>query len=303
MSVESPNGDVLSPSKGVVNGLSVDLEDWYQGLTSTNRQFGRWLEFEDRIVAATERVLALLGGHGVHATFFVLGYVARMHPDLVATIMADGHEIALHGFSHRRVDQLTPAEFRQELEKGLDALADVVDRVPLGHRAPYFSINRNSLWALDILADYGFRYDASLFPTRNMLYGFPRAPRLPVRLLPSELVEFPASTVQVGPATLPIAGGFYLRAMPVAWIAWGIRQLNEQGHPAILYLHPWELDADHPVPSCVTLRERITHYTGLGTAEAKWRQLLRHFRFAPLGTLMDSVGETAVVGELPEVQP
>lgn len=305
---------------GQVNGLTVDLEDWYQGLTSTNRQFGRWLEFEDRIVPATGRVLDLLSGHRVRATFFVLGYVARMHPDLIQRIAAEGHELALHGFSHRRIDRLTPAEFRQELERGLDALADAVGPGPsagrpLGHRAPYFSINRKSLWALDVLADYGFRYDASLFPTRNMLYGFPGAPRLPVRLAgapapvalrpepqlapqPPRLVEFPASTVRLGPVTLPIAGGFYLRAMPVAWIAWGIRRLNAQGHPAVLYLHPWELDPEHPVPNCVTPRERLTHYTGLATAEAKWSHLLQHFRFAPLSTLLDSVDATSWMREV-----
>jgi polysaccharide deacetylase family protein (PEP-CTERM system associated) len=281
------------PVTSIVNGLSVDLEDWYQGLTSTNRQLDRWPEFEDRVVPATERVLELLRQHNAQATFFALGYVARMHPDLLARIAADGHELALHGFSHRRVDQLTPAGFRQELERGLDALADAAGQRPVGHRAPYFSVNRKSLWALDVLAQYGFRYDASMFPTRNMLYGFPDAPRLPVRLQPTGLVEFPASTVRIGPATLPIAGGFYVRALPAAWIAWGIRRLNSQGHPAILYLHPWELDPEHPTPSCVTARERLTHYTGLHTAAAKWQLLLGQFQFAPLCTLVDTVRVTA----------
>lgn len=281
----------------VINGLSVDLEDWYQGLTSTNRQFDRWQDLEDRVVPATQRLLALLQAHGVRATFFVLGFVARMHPDLIERIAADGHEIALHGYGHRRVDRLTPASFRQELEEGLASLVGIVDDMPTGHRAPYFSINRRSLWALDTLAEFGFTYDASLFPTRNMLYGFPGAPRLPVRLLPMELVEFPASTVRLGPLTLPIAGGFYVRATPARWIAWSIRRLNGQGQPAILYLHPWELDPDHPMPACVTVRERITHYTGLDTVEAKWRHLLESFEFAPLGTLVDAVTRTAVLSE------
>ncbi|MFQ5854511.1 MAG: DUF3473 domain-containing protein [Anaerolineae bacterium] len=282
-------------SAEVVNGLTVDLEDWYQGLTSTNRQFDRWPEFEDRVAPATERVLTLLREFGVQATFFVLGYVARMHPDLVERIAAEGHEIGLHGHSHRRVDRLTPTGFREELQRGLETLVPITDQLPTGHRAPYFSISRQSLWAFDVLVEFGFHYDASLFPTRNMLYGFPGAPRWPVRLVPSGLVEFPASIIRVGPVTVPIAGGFYLRAAPAKWIVWSIRRLNRQGYPAILYLHPWELDPDHPRPACVTVRERITHYTGLAAAQHKWRYVLERFRFAPLGTLVDSVRETAAL--------
>jgi len=270
----------------VLNALSVDLEDWYQGLTSTGRQVDRWPEFEDRVADSTDRLLCLLERARLHATFFVLGYVADEFPDVVRRVADAGHEIALHGYYHRQVFRLSPDAFREDVLRGRDAVEAAGGRRPIGYRAPMFSINGSALWALEVLRDLGFRYDSSVFPTRNMLYGYPDAPRLPYRPWAGDgFVEFPLSTVRLLGVNWPLAGGFYLRALPVGLFAAGLRRLNRQGHPAILYFHPWEIDPGHPRPN-PTARERLTHYYNLDRMEAKLARLFEEFDFAPLATLL-----------------
>jgi polysaccharide deacetylase family protein (PEP-CTERM system associated) len=269
-----------------LNAFSVDLEDWFQGLTSTNPMVEQWASFESRVVPATQSLLDVLRDYEVQATFFVLGYVADRFPALVEEIRADGHEIGLHGYYHRFVNQLTPDQFAQELELSLKAIERITGEMPLGHRAPYFSIDAATPWAFDLLQAQGLRYDSSLFPTRTTLYGFPDAPRYPHRLDGHSLVEFPLSTVRWGGVNWPIAGGFYLRALPYDLIRWGISRLNRQGHPAIMYLHPWELDLGQDYGR-VTLRERITHYHGRRRLREKLHRLFSDFRFGSLGTLLE----------------
>ncbi len=268
-----------------MNALTIDLEEWFQGLTSTNQQVEQWPAFENRVVPATRRLLALLHDCQVRATFFVLGYVADQHPALIEEICAGGHEIGIHGYYHRFVWQLTPAKFARELARTTQAVERITGQRPAGHRAPYFSINARTLWAFDVLQGEGFAYDSSVFPTRNMLYGFPGAPRFPYRPAGHDLVEFPLSTVRLGGVNWPIAGGFYLRAWPYALVRWSIGQLNRQGQPAVMYLHPWELDTEQRYRE-VTPRERITHYHGRRRLEGKLRRLLADFSFGPLGALL-----------------
>jgi polysaccharide deacetylase family protein (PEP-CTERM system associated) len=282
----------MSDEETMINALSIDLEDWFQGLTSTNRAPETWPRLESRVAANTGRLLALLEEYGVRATFFVLGYVADAYPDLVVQAAAAGHEIGVHGYWHRPIHRLTPEEFAAELERSLAILRPLANRPVIGHRASYFSINKESLWALDVLCEKGFRYDSSFFPTRNMLYGYPEAPRFPHRPGENDLVEFPISTTRWCGVNWPIGGGFYVRAWPYAVIRSGIRQLNRQGQPAIMYMHPWELDLHQPQPR-VTPRERITHYHGRGSLESKLRRLLQDFRFAPLCELLNLVGDQA----------
>ena len=271
----------------VLNGFTVDLEDWYHGLTSTNRQPHLWPGLESRVVANTERLLHLLGAHDVRATFFVLGKVAEQHPDLVRQVAAAGHEIGAHGYAHEDIRRLTPERFAAELDRALEVLAPLVSQPIIGHRAPYFSINGQSLWALDVLRERGFHYDSSFFPTRNMLYGYPDAPRFPHRLGEGNgLMEFPISTARLGGINWPFAGGFYMRVLPYTVIRPGIRQLNRQGQPAIIYVHPWELDTGQHYDR-VTLRERVTHYHGRRSLEKKLRRLLADFDFAPLRDILD----------------
>ncbi len=273
----------------VRNGLTVDLEDWFHGLTSTNRQPNLWPKLESRVVANTERLLDLLGTANVHATFFVLGKVAEQYPDLVRRVEVAGHEIGVHGHWHYMVDRLMPDAFAKEIDRALACLTPLVRGPLIGHRAPYFSINHRSLWALDLLAEQGFHYDSSFFPAHNRLYGYPKAPRFPHRLGGDKgMVEFPVSTVRLFGMNLPIAGGIYLRALPYWFIKWSINRLHREGQPAIMYLHPYDLDTEQLVP-VATPREWFVRYCNRGGLSGKLRRLLRDFRFAPLREMIDTV--------------
>ncbi len=268
-----------------LNAFTVDLEDWFQGLTSTNPLVDQWPDFESRVEKVTRHLLGLLRELNTQATFFVLGYVADKHPGLIEAIAIDGHEIGVHGYYHRFVNEMSEAEFAQELDQTLSVLDRIVGIKPIGHRAPYFSLNGRTPWAFDVLESRGFIYDSSVFPTRNMLYGFPEAPRFPYQVPGHELIEFPATTASFAGIKWPIAGGFYNRALPYRLIQRGIRQVHAQGHPAILYIHPWELDTEQAYNQ-VTFRERITHYHGRRGLEEKIVRLLGEFHFGALQDLL-----------------
>ncbi len=281
------------------NAFTVDLEEWFQGLTSTNPLVDQWPSFESRVVPATERLLAILREHGVTATFFVLGYVADQYPALIERVAADGHEIGIHGYYHRFVYKLTPDEFAGEIDASIAALERITGKLPLGHRAPYFSVNAMTPWAFDMLASRGLRYDSSVFPTKNMLYGFPGAPRFPYWMDEYDLWQFPAATVRLLGRNVPVAGGFYTRALPYRVIRKVIGRINAQNQPAIMYIHPWELDTGQRYNK-VTLRERLTHYHGRRSVERKLHRLLSDFEFVPLQTLVEKM-ENVRNAEQPEL--
>jgi polysaccharide deacetylase family protein (PEP-CTERM system associated) len=269
----------------VINALTIDFEDWYQGIEIPHTQ---WDGFEDRMAAASERLLRLLREAKVRATFFVLGRVAERHPDLVRAIAAEGHEIGTHGWSHTLIYQQEPEEFRQELRHSVELLRRLTGAPVLGHRAPFFSITPRSLWALDILKENGIRYDSSVFPVHNYRYGIPGAPRWPHTLEGpgAGLREFPLSTLELAGRTLPVAGGAYFRIYPYAFTRWAYRRINREGRAFTFYLHPWELDPQHPrIP--LPRRIALTHYFNLSATEPRLRRLLADFRFAPMGEVLD----------------
>lgn len=270
------------------NAFTVDLEEWFQGLTSANRQPERWDMLESRVVHATHLLLDILRQYDVRATFFTLGHVADRQPALMETICAAGHELGIHGYYHRFVNRLTPAEFEWEVGRSIEAVMRVNNVTPQGHRAPYFSVNATTPWAFDVLARHGLRYDSSVFPTRNMLYGFPGAPRLPYRVAEGTLWELPASTVRWAGKLWPMSGGFYVRVMPYVVTRWALRRLQQAGEPAVLYIHPWELDLGQRYKQ-VTARERITHYHGRAGLAAKLHRLFSDFRFGPMSELVASL--------------
>jgi polysaccharide deacetylase family protein (PEP-CTERM system associated) len=276
-------------SAGLRNALSFDVEDYFQVAAlaaAVDRQ--SWDSQPSRVDANTARLLGLLSERGVRATFFVLGWIAERHPGIVRNIAAAGHEIACHGYSHELIYRQSLEAFREETRRAKGILEDQAQTRIRGYRAATWSITRQSLWALDVLAEQGFQYDSSIFPTHHDLYGIPEAPRVPHRLaLPGggSLLEFPPSTVRLGPMNLPVAGGGYFRLLPLAVTRWAIRRINREGLPFLFYLHPWEIDPDQPRMK-VGLKSRLRHYTNIDSCERKLAALLDEF---PMGTIWDAL--------------
>lgn len=272
-------------AEGVINAMTVDVEDYFQ-VSAFDEVVprSRWDEMPSRVVANTERMLRVFAEHDVRGTFFVLGWVAERFPSLVALIADLGHEIASHGHSHRLIYDQTPRAFRDDVRRAKDVLEGASGQRVEGYRAPSFSITARSLWALDVLIEEGYRYDASIFPIRHDRYGIPDSPRHPY-VLPRNggaLVEAPGSTARIGPMNLPVGGGGYFRILPYAWTRWGIARLNaRERRPAVFYLHPWEIDPDQPRMHA-SLLSRFRHYRNLDQTEPRLRRLLSEFRFAPL---------------------
>lgn len=263
----------------MLNVFSVDLEDWYQGLEIDIED---WERFAPRIEHGLEPLLSLLEESGTRATFFVLGHQAERTPELIRRVAAGGHEIACHGHAHRLVYRQTPAAFRRDLRRSRDALEDIVGRPVRGYRAPFFSVTTEALWALDVLAEEGFRYDSSVFPVANYRYGMPGARRDAHWLRTpggASLFEIPPSTLALG-VNVPVCGGAYFRLYPYALSRALIARLNARGEPLVFYVHPWEYDPGHPRVPMPRRLARLTHYHRLGSTLGKTRRLLGDFAFS-----------------------
>lgn len=270
----------------MLNALTFDIEEHYHfcGLKHALPAD----DLESRVVPQTERLLERLQRRGVRATCFVLGSVASRYPELIKRIARGGHEIGCHGDSHELVYRQTPKEFEREVAQAKRRLEDLTGRPVAGFRAPSFSITRQSLWALDILAKLGFRYDCSMFPIRHPRYGIPDAPRAPHRS--HGLIEFPLSVMRIGPVNVPVSGGAYLRLLPFWVTRLACRRLNRSGMPVQLYVHPWELDADIPrLP--VAWHRAVTHYANLQATEVRLEALLDEFRFGPVCEVLGIHGD------------
>ena len=274
-----------------MNAMTIDVEDYFQ-VSAFDAVVRRedWESFPSHVVANTERLLAMFDRHGIKATFFVLGWVADRFPGLVRDIAAAKHELASHGHFHRIVYSQTPAEFREDVRRAKGTIEDAGGQPVAGYRAPSFSITKESLWALDVLVEEGYAYDASIFPVRHDRYGIPDAPRHPHTLdrAAGRLLEAPPSTVRLGSTNLPVAGGGYFRLLPYQWTRWGISHLNvKERKPAIFYLHPWEIDPNQPKLNASAL-SKFRHYRNLDKTESRLNRLLSDFRF---GTLRDLLAE------------
>jgi polysaccharide deacetylase family protein (PEP-CTERM system associated) len=269
-----------------LNAFTVDLEEWYQGIEIP---VSEWTQFSSRIEVGTERLLELLADTGSRATFFVLGCNVPKIKPLLRRIAAAGHEIGTHGLCHTFIYQQDRATFRNELAQAKAETEDVVQKPVVSHRAPYFSITRDSLWALDVLAEMGIRYDSSIFPVLNYRYGIPGSPRdLYVLTAPAgaSLYEFPVSTVKTFGRVLPCTGGAYFRIYPYPVSSRNIRALNEEGIPANFYIHPWELDPEHPRWD-LPWRISLTHYFQLDKTVPRLQRLLRDFKFVTLEEVIE----------------
>jgi len=278
----------------VLNALTIDVEDYFQ-VNAFEHYIPRenWDRYPLRVAGNVARLLDLLDEYQVKATFFVLGWVAERVPGTVREIQARGHEVACHGYGHQLIFRIGPQLFRDDIRRAKAVLEDITGTAVRGYRAPTYSITRESLWAFDLLLEEGFSFDSSVFPVYHDTYGIPDAPRFPylVRRAAGTLQEFPLTTLPLKLAgksvQLPIAGGGYLRLLPVALIKWGIDRVNQvEGKPCVLYLHPWEIDPDQPRIQA-GWKSRFRHYNNLAKTEDKLRYLLKGVRY---GTMSQALG-------------
>ena len=279
----------------MLNALTIDVEDYYQvSAFESSVRFEDWPTHESRVEKNTGRLLDILDEYGVKGTFFVLGWEAERRPRMIEEIVARGHEIGSHGYRHRLVYSMTPAECRDDIARSKACLESITGTPIAGFRAASYSIVARSTWCLDVLIELGFKYDSSIFPIRHDRYGIPDAKRFPHVLARRQgsIVEFPLSTVRRLGLNLPIAGGAYLRFLPAWVVRSGIRRINRvEGQPAIIYLHPWELDPDQPRLNG-SVKSRMRHYTNLDKTESKFRSLLEAFAF---GRVRDVLKERRLV--------
>jgi polysaccharide deacetylase family protein (PEP-CTERM system associated) len=276
-------------TRPIINAMTVDVEDYFHvSVFERTVARDRWPSLESRVRANTERLLDLFDEYSVKSTFFVLGWVAERHPSLVRTIVQRGHELASHGYGHRLVYEQSPEDFRADVRRAKGLLEDAGGVAVRGYRAPSFSVITRSLWALDVLLEEQYGYDASIFPIRHDRYGIPDAPRWPHAITRDrgQIFEVPGTTVRLAGSNLPVAGGGYFRILPYAWTRWGMARVNTHDkQPAVFYLHPWEVDPHQPRLPATSLGQ-FRHYRNLNKTEARMRRLLSDFRFGPLRSVL-----------------
>lgn len=270
------------------HALSFDIEDWFhmveiRGLDDPSR----WPDLPSLVERRTEEILEICRGARVQATFFILGWIAERHPNLVAAIAAEGHEIGSHSHWHRAVYEMTPDEFMKDLNDSIAAIEAAAGRAPTCFRAPSFSIKPGAEWAFDAIAECGLRFDASLFPARRGHGGYPCPDRPHTVVSPEgvQLPELPMSTMSVAGRRVCFSGGGYLRLMPIRLIRRGFRQCEREARPAVVYLHPRDFAPD--CPRCpMPLHRRFKGYVGLASTRRKLEALLAEFRFATCGSVL-----------------
>jgi polysaccharide deacetylase family protein (PEP-CTERM system associated) len=284
----------LCPRVSMVNALTFDIEEYFHAEAFAKVVTpARWSTLTSRVVLTTERLLDQLEEMSTAATFFVLGWVAERHPGLMRRIRDRGHELACHGYGHQMITRQSRSEFARDVTRAKAAIEDASGESVIGYRAPTFSVVRDTLWSLEALAEAGFRYDSSIFPIVHDRYGIPGAARFPHRHRfgsGSELAEFPLSTVSLLGWRFPVAGGGYLRLLPYGVTRRAIRYLNRyERQPAMVYVHPWELDVEQPrLP--VGILTQLRHSMNTSATEAKLRRLMREFRFAPARDVLEGAG-------------
>lgn len=270
------------------NAMTVDVEDYFQ-VSAFERFIGRdeWDTRECRVEANVDRILKLFDRHGVRATFFTLGWVAQRYPEMVRRIVAQGHELASHGWSHVRVTQQNSDEFREDVVRTKAFLEDVSGQEIMGYRAASYSIGATNLWALGVLQDTGHRYSSSIYPIKHDLYGMPEAPRFAFQPLDGDFYEFPVTTVRMGGRNLPCGGGGWFRLVPYAGMRWAMRRVNRvDKESAIFYFHPWEIDPGQPRQDGLDAKTRFRHYLNLERMQPRLDRLLGDFEWGRMDEVL-----------------
>ncbi|QZP06963.1 XrtA system polysaccharide deacetylase [Caenibius sp. WL] len=275
-------------SKGPVNGLSVDVEDWFQvGAFENVIARDDWAGLADRIERNVMAILDLFDEAGAKATFFTLGWVAERHPALMRRIADAGHELASHGWDHVRVHTMGQTRFGEDIARARKTIEDAAGIGVTGYRAPSFSIDQRTPWAHEELAQQGYAYSSSVAPIRHDHYGWRDAPRFAFRpLAGADLIEIPVTTAEFAGRRLAAGGGGFFRVLPYGFSRWAIRQVNRRDErPAVFYFHPWEIDPDQPRVAGAPLKSRLRHYTNLDRMADKLRRLVREFAWGRMDRL------------------
>lgn len=272
----------------VVNGLSVDVEDWFQvGAFENTIKRDDWDSLQLRVGDNVARILDLFDEAGVKATFFSLGWVAERNRAAMRAIVDRGHELASHGYDHTRVFTFTRKQFAEDIARARAILEDAVGTPVTGYRAPSFSIDARNAWAHEVLAEHGYAYSSSVAPIVHDHYGWREAPRFAFRPVSgSDLVEIPVTTAMFRNRRLAAGGGGFFRVFPYGFSRWAIRQVNHEEHrPAVFYFHPWEVDPEQPRVSGAPLKSRLRHYTNLDRMAAKLGRLIGDFAWGRMDEL------------------
>jgi polysaccharide deacetylase family protein (PEP-CTERM system associated) len=269
-----------APGERIRNAMTCDVEDYFQ--VSAFAPFidrASWPDRECRVEANIDRILGVFSANGVKATFFTLGWIAERYPEMVKRIVAEGHELASHGYGHLRASDQTRAEFDQDIRSSKALLEDLGGQAVVGYRAPSFSIGEGNLWALEALAEAGYRYSSSIYPIQHDHYGMPSAPRFAFYPNgPDGLLEVPITTALLMGKKLPAGGGGYFRLLPYAISKWMMEKVNrEDREPTLFYFHPWELDPGQPRPQGLSAKSRFRHYINIDRMENRLAALTRDF--------------------------
>ena len=277
-----------SASVPIVNAISVDVEEHFQ-VQALAGAYGReaWDGCESRVDRNTKTLLEIFANANVKGTFFTLGWVAERQPSIVREILAQGHEIASHGYCHARVDSQTPDAFRADIRRTKKILEDAGGVEVRGYRAATFSVGPHTPWAWPVLEEEGYRYSSSVYPVTRDFYAYPDAPRTPFKPQGVEgLIEIPIATVRLGSKNYPCGGGGYFRLLPYAVSRAALRRINRRdGLPAVFYIHPWEVDPHQPRVKGLSAKSRFRHYLNLARTGERLRRLTRDFHWGRMDHL------------------
>lgn len=267
-----------------INAMTVDVEDFFQ-VSAFEPYISRenWQNYAGRVEANTDRILEMFAEHDVRCTFFTLGWVAEHYPALVKRIVDQGHDLASHGWDHKRVTTLTRREFGEDIRRAKTVLEDVSGTSVVGYRAPSYSFTLKNDWAHSVLSEEGYHYSSSIAPIKHDLYGIPDAPRFAHRCANDSVLELPITTTRIMQRNYPCGGGGWFRLYPYMVSKWAINRVNQQDRePAIFYFHPWEIDPGQPRVDGVNLRTRFRHYQNLRHMEPKVNRLLADFKWGTI---------------------
>jgi polysaccharide deacetylase family protein (PEP-CTERM system associated) len=270
----------------IVNAFSIDVEDWFQVAAFASYIDRKdWDSLECRVERNVDVLLETLDKHQVKATFFTLGWIAERYPAMVGRIVAGGHELASHGYGHHMVGELGPQLFREDVVKAKAILESLAGCEVIGYRAPSFSVGRDTLWALDILAETGHSYSSSIYPIKHDLYGMPDAPRFAHQR--SGLLEIPATSIRLGDRNYPASGGGYFRLLPYPVSRWSVQRVNRADRQAaVFYCHPWEIDPGQPRMNQASSKSRFRHYVNQTRMLGKIDRLLGDFRWGTVAQVI-----------------